>query len=69
MPDYELLQALTLVRRDAQAQLEKAQLALSKPPLFGWSQEKHDSYFLRAIAEARAVEKFCLVRTMQIDPD
>ena len=64
-----LWNALTIVKMDAQEAVEFAQRELAKKPLHGWSQQKHEAYHLKEIAEARAVVHYCFIRQMQIDPD
>jgi hypothetical protein len=65
----QLFNALTRVRIDAKKQLEKAEARLAGKPLYGWSQEKHEAYHLKEIAECRAVLHYTEIRQMQIFPD
>lgn len=67
--DYELLKALYKVRQDANAQADRFENELHKPPLRGRSKEKHEAYCIKHRDEARAVSHYCFIREMQIDPD
>jgi len=64
-----LWNALTLVKMDAQKAIQSAQQELAKKPLHGWSQQKHEAYHQKAIAEAQTVVDYCFIRQMQINPD
>jgi hypothetical protein len=64
-----LSHALLIVERDAGRTIEKCQQQLTEKPLRGWSQEKHETYLLKEIAEARATQHYCFIRQMQINPD
>lgn len=69
MDNDALWSALTRVKIDAQNYLETNQIALLGAPLFGWTSEKHEAYYLKRIAECRAVIRYCEIRQMQINPD
>lgn len=67
--DYSLYRALAEVRMDALKEFKEHERQLTMPPLYGWSQEKHNAYHLAHKEKASQAENFCFLRMMQIDPD
>jgi len=69
MTDYDLYKALNTVMQDAIKQCQKCDEMLEKPPLQGWSDEKHKAYWVREGDIAHNGYRYCHLRLMQLDPD
>jgi len=70
--DYEpipLVAALEAVNIDAGRRIEQERKNLAAPPLYGWSQEKHEAYHQRQLDQAQTAAKYCFLRLMEINPD
>lgn len=61
--------ALQAVQADARKQQAWHKEQLTKPPLFGWTREKHEKYHNKHIEESEIVMHYCFIRMMQISPD
>jgi len=65
----ELHAALQLVRDDAASRARISMDAMHDKPLDGWSTWQHVEYHQKRIDEASAVQHYCFIRMMQIEPD
>lgn len=61
--------ALSKAQRYLSQKLERAKKALAEKPLNGWSQEKHEAYHQREIAQYETAINVLFVEQMRINPD